>query len=52
MQPSPAWHGLSVAVAGFSTKNLNTHQDPGEKKVYFEFGDYSASDVFFGHRHR
>jgi hypothetical protein len=27
--------------------NLNDVADPGEKKVYFEFSDYSTSYVFF-----
>lgn len=27
--------------------NLNGKVDPGEKKVYFEFSDYSTSYVFF-----
>ena len=28
------------------------HKDPGEKKVYFEFSDYSTPYVFFEHPHR
>ncbi|GJL82744.1 MAG: hypothetical protein DHS20C01_23780 [marine bacterium B5-7] len=27
--------------------NLNNRSDPGEKKVYFEFSDYSTSYIFF-----
>lgn len=27
--------------------NLNGIQDPGEKKVYFEFSDYSTSYIFY-----
>ena len=27
--------------------NLNGTRDPGERKVYFEFSDYSTSYVFF-----
>ena len=33
-------------------ENLNMHKDPGEKKVYFEFSDYSTPYVFFEHPHR
>tara|TARA_A100001037_G_C14548956_1_gene370765 strand:- start:60 stop:404 length:345 start_codon:yes stop_codon:yes gene_type:complete len=32
---------------GVIDKNLNGTVDPGEKKVYFEFSDYSTSYVFF-----
>lgn len=32
---------------GVNDKNLNNEVDPGEKKVYFEFSDYSTSYVFF-----
>ena len=32
---------------GIFDENLNMHRDPGEKKVYFEFSDYSTSYVFF-----
>ena len=28
-------------------ENLNMVQDPGEKKVYFEFSDYSTSYIFY-----
>ncbi len=32
---------------GVLDANLNGVVDPGEKKVYFEFSDYSTSYVFF-----
>ncbi len=32
---------------GVFDANLNMKQDPGEKKVYFEFSDYSTSYIFF-----
>ncbi len=32
---------------GIDDLNLNGEKDPGEKKVYFEFSDYSTSYVFF-----
>lgn len=32
---------------GVNDKNLNNEVDAGEKKVYFEFSDYSTSYVFF-----
>lgn len=32
---------------GVLDANLNDVADPGEKKVYFEFSDYSTSYVFF-----
>jgi hypothetical protein len=34
---------------GIFDENLNMQQDPGEKKVYFEFSDYSTPYVFFEH---
>ncbi len=34
---------------GVFDENLNMQQDPGEKKVYFEFSDYSTPYVFFEH---
>jgi hypothetical protein len=37
---------------GVFDENLNMHRDPGEKKVYFEFSDYSTSYVFFEHPHK
>ena len=37
---------------GVFDDNLNMHKDPGEKKVYFEFSDYSTPYVFFEHPHR
>ena len=32
---------------GILDENLNGAVDPGEKKVYFEFSDYSTSYVFY-----
>jgi len=32
---------------GVFDENLNMHKDPGEKKVYFEFSDFSTPYVFF-----
>lgn len=32
---------------GYVDENLNWKRDPGEKKVYFEFSDYSTSYVFY-----
>jgi len=32
---------------GFLDANLNGTIDPGEKKVYFEFSDYSTSYIFY-----
>jgi hypothetical protein len=32
---------------GIHDTNLNGVVDPGEKKVYFEFSDYSTSYIFF-----
>ena len=32
---------------GILDTNLNGAVDPGEKKVYFEFSDYSTSYIFF-----
>jgi len=37
---------------GVFDENLNMSVDPGEKKVYFEFSDYSTSYVFFENPHR
>ena len=37
---------------GVFDENLNMQKDPGEKKVYFEFSDYSTPYVFFEHPHR
>ncbi|MBT8428688.1 MAG: hypothetical protein KJN79_02140 [Gammaproteobacteria bacterium] len=36
---------------GVFDENLNMHKDAGEKKVYFEFSDYSTPYVFFEHPH-
>ena len=32
---------------GVLDENLNGKKDPGEKRVYFEFSDYSSNYVFF-----
>jgi len=32
---------------GILDKNKNLVKDPGEKKVYFEFSDYSTSYIFY-----
>lgn len=32
---------------GIFDANLNGVKDPGEKKVYFEFSDYSTSYIFY-----
>ncbi len=32
---------------GVDDKNFNEKQDKGEKKVYFEFSDYSTSYIFY-----
>ena len=32
---------------GYDDRNQNLQVDPGEKKVYFEFSDYSTSYVFY-----
>jgi hypothetical protein len=32
---------------GILDANLNMMKDPGEKKVYFEFSDYSTSYIFY-----
>jgi hypothetical protein len=32
---------------GYFDRNLNFLVDPGEKKVYFEFSDYSTNYVFY-----
>jgi len=32
---------------GYNDKNLNGKIDDGEKKVYFEFSDYSTSYIFY-----
>ena len=41
-EPRPYRFGYGVLDA-----NLNGVRDPGEKKVYFEFSDYSTSYIFF-----
>ncbi len=32
---------------GYDDKNFNYKKDAGEKKVYFEFSDYSTSYIFY-----
>lgn len=32
---------------GYLDLNFNFKRDPGEKKVYFEFSDYSTNYIFF-----
>ena len=32
---------------GIDDKNFNLKVDPGEKKTYFEFSDYSTSYIFY-----
>jgi len=42
--PRPYRYGYGIFDA-----NLNGEKDPGEKKVYFEFSDYSTPYVFYEH---
>jgi len=32
---------------GYNDKNFNSKKDAGEKRVYFEFSDYSTSYIFY-----
>jgi hypothetical protein len=32
---------------GYDDKNFNSKKDNGEKRVYFEFSDYSTSYIFY-----
>ncbi len=41
-KPRPYRYGY-----GYDDKNFNFKKDPGEKKVYFEFSDYSTSYIFY-----
>ncbi len=41
-KPRPYRYGY-----GYIDKNFNDKVDPGEKKVYFEFSDYSTSYIFY-----
>jgi len=41
-KPRPYRYGY-----GIDDKNLNYIKDDGEKKVYFEFSDYSTSYIFY-----
>ena len=43
-KPRPYRYGY-----GYDDKNFNLKVDPGEKKVYFEFSDYSTSYIFYEH---
>lgn len=36
---------------GILDENKNMVKDPGEKKVYFEFSDYSTSYIFYENPH-
>ncbi|WP_072659671.1 hypothetical protein [Mariprofundus micogutta] len=42
--PRPYRFGYGILDA-----NFNMRADAGEKKVYFEFSDYSTSYIFYGH---
>ena len=44
-KPRPYRYGY-----GYDDKNFNLKQDPGEKKVYFEFSDYSTNYIFYENR--
>ena len=41
-KPRPYRYGY-----GYDDKNFNHRVDAGEKKVYFEFSDYSTSYIFY-----
>jgi hypothetical protein len=41
-KPRPYRYGY-----GYDDKNFNLKRDAGEKKVYFEFSDYSTSYIFY-----
>ncbi len=41
-KPRPYRYGY-----GYDDRNFNYKVDPGEKKVYFEFSDYSTSYIFY-----
>ena len=41
-KPRPYRYGY-----GYDDKNFNFKKDPGEKKGYFEFSDYSTSYIFY-----
>ncbi len=43
-KPRPYRYGY-----GYDDLNFNYKVDPGEKKVYFEFSDYSTSYIFYEH---
>jgi hypothetical protein len=42
--PRPYRFGYGILDA-----NMNMQADAGEKKVYFEFSDYSTNYIFYGH---
>ena len=44
-KPRPYRYGY-----GYDDKNFNLKQDEGEKKVYFEFSDYSTNYIFYENR--
>ena len=46
-EPRPYRFGYGVL-----DENMNMHRDQNERKVYFEFSDYSTQYVFFEHPHR
>jgi len=41
-KPRPYRYGY-----GYDDKNFNFQKDAGEKKVYFEFSDYSTNYIFY-----
>jgi len=43
-KPRPYRYGY-----GYDDANFNYKKDEGEKKVYFEFSDYSTSYIFYEH---
>ena len=43
-KPRPYRYGY-----GYDDKNFNLKVDSGEKKVYFEFSDYSTNYIFYEH---
>jgi len=43
-RPRPYRYGY-----GYDDKNFNFKKDAGEKRVYFEFSDYSTNYIFYEH---
>jgi hypothetical protein len=43
-RPRPYRYGY-----GYDDKNFNFKRDDGEKRVYFEFSDYSTNYIFYEH---